>query len=104
MGAWQSDRDRGFVAGNTRNERAPGHPVAIELSGPAIGQRLWSAGRIPAKPRRDGSGAIARRKTRDVCGQDLQEARGEEMAVDVAEVHEGDSNALPSGMGPSRAS
>ena len=63
--------------------------MPIELGRPAIGECLWTAGRIPAESRRDGAGAVVGRKAGDVLRQDLQEARGEEVAVGIAEVHEG---------------
>ena len=81
--------NRLLIAGNAGDEGAAGYAVTIELGDPAIREHFWSARRVPAEPRRHGGSAVVRGKTRDVFGEDFEEARGEEVTVAVAEWHVG---------------
>ena len=63
--------------------------MTIELGDPAIGERIGRSGRIPSEQGRDHGGVVAGGNVTTILGEDLQEARGEEVAVNVADLHRG---------------
>ena len=80
-------RDRLLVARDAGDDRGARDLMAIELGDPAIGQRIGRSRRIPSEQGRDHGGVIARGDVTTILGEDFQESRGEEVAMNVADLH-----------------
>ena len=80
-------RHRLFVARDAGDHRRTRDLVAIELGDPAIGERIGRPGRVPSEQGRDHRRVIAGSDVTTILGEDLQEPGGEEVAMDVADLH-----------------
>ena len=76
-----------LVAGDAGDQRGAGDLMLVELGDPAIGQRIRRARRLPAEQRRNDRRVVTRRDVAPILGQDLEEPRREEVAMDVADLH-----------------
>jgi len=79
--------DRILVAGNARDDGSPGDAVAIELRRPAIRELIRASRIVPPEAMRYCNRAIGVGQIGKSPGEQLEEPRREEMAMNVAQPH-----------------
>ena len=85
--AANGSRHRCFIPRYACYKAGARYAVTVQLVSPAVGQHFWIAGILPAEPAGYCRSPSLRRQSKQVLRQQFEEARREEMTVNVAKGH-----------------